>query len=260
MSKPLQFELFLDESGTFEDTSTRPSERAAARDGQCFPGQLCGVLAPSGSLSAAVASRILGSACRAAGTPFDGTVHPNLLRRGASFDTLLDSVSAQLEQAKLCPVRITNREPVSFGERIDNYTQILAELCLRAFRKLSEQFGERRLHILPVCAFVKVGEGEHGTIQRIKNGDYTKALQTAMTQTAIWTGQSNLASKWRIQQPRIASGMQDPELMVCEVLSNASHDNWGKLSADVAQVVQNRFLLDGVFSYRPFLNRLDEST
>lgn len=76
MSQETEFDLFLDESGSFYENSYSLAERAveAARKRK-FPSQLAGVLAPRGALTEDAAGEILNACCAQAGWPLRSVVH-----------------------------------------------------------------------------------------------------------------------------------------------------------------------------------------
>ena len=53
------YDLFLDESGTFMETSTVPAERTEAlQQNRLFPSQLAGLIAPRGALTEGTAKQV----------------------------------------------------------------------------------------------------------------------------------------------------------------------------------------------------------
>jgi hypothetical protein len=84
MSPPSAFDLFLDESGTFTETSTDPAEQAASlRQPRRFASQFAGLLAPRGDLTAGKARDVLNQALKAASLPASKQVHAHELLRHA---------------------------------------------------------------------------------------------------------------------------------------------------------------------------------
>src|SRR5439155_27025129 len=90
------YDLYLDESGTFQETSTVAAEQAAARArGRQFPSQLAGLLVSRGTLTEDAARDALQAAYRAAGLNWTGEVHGKNLPAGPAFDRLVTELVAE---------------------------------------------------------------------------------------------------------------------------------------------------------------------
>lgn len=226
-----RFEVFLDESGTFTETSHDPVERSASR--QSFPSQLAGVLAPAGLVTKTSATRVLTEAFGAAGLEFKGTSHANELRKGQPFDSVVSQLAAALGTRGWTPFRIVNTEGVSFGNRVANYTNHVAELCLRIFENLRAK-GLKDAELALTCARVKLGEDSDGMNEMLEKPDYVQAIQAAMMRAAIRAGRAADAKGWKVASVHLASARTDPELMVCDLISNASHAGFTKLGHGAA--------------------------
>ena len=126
------WDLYLDESGTFRETSSEPAERARAEGRRRrFPSQLAGLLVPAGALTRKTARRALAASYRAADLPVPEEAHGTNHPPGPEFDRLVTALVAELARRGWRPVRLVNREAVSYGDRVANYTNLVAELALR---------------------------------------------------------------------------------------------------------------------------------
>ncbi|MCK5945522.1 MAG: hypothetical protein KAI24_26265 [Planctomycetes bacterium] len=258
--KPAQrFEVFLDESGQFMETSHDRRERQ--RSNQRFPSQLAGILAPAGAVNRDSASRVLGEALGAAGIEFQGTSHAvDDLRKGETFDIVISKLADCLSHRRWRPVRLVNTEGVSFGNREENYTNLVAELCLRLFAGLRRE-GFRHVELALVCARVVTGEDADGKLEFLERPEYVRSIQATMMRAALRAGRAEDAQGWRVASVRLASARTEPELMVCDLVSNASHSNFGKLGGQASQDL--RAALGGFdfsLQVREDLERLDAWT
>ncbi len=229
MTKSTRFQLFLDESGRFMETSMDPQERGAGR--QSFPSQLAGILAPSGLITAESATKVLAEAMEAVGAKFSGALHSSDHRPGGNFDSVITALADALQRRNWQPFRIVNTEGVSFGHRIENYTNIVAELCLRVFQALRLK-GLKEVELELTCARVKLGEDEAGEVELLAQPEYARRIQELMTRAALRAGRAGDARGWKVSSTRLASARTDPELMVCDLVSNASHADFGKLGEE----------------------------
>jgi len=161
-----EFDLYLDESGSFMETSTDPEERARddEENKRRFPSQLAGLLVPRGALTEEKAFEILEHCHAAAGWPLPNVVHlnkywqqPSYFQDQKNFDARLNSLVAdlleQLSANRFQPVRLVNIEGVNFGTKERYYTNMVAELFIRLCRqKQREGINKVSLHL--TCAEV----------------------------------------------------------------------------------------------------------
>jgi hypothetical protein len=256
-TKSTRVELFLDESGRFTETSTNPFERADSKD-QSFPSQLAGLLAPTGQITAAACTGILSEVMASAGGKFEGSFHASEhLRKGSQLDSAVEKLVEALTTRGWRMVRIVNNEGVTYGDRIANYTNLVAELCLRVFQALRLQ-GLKNVELQLVAAKVKLGERDDGHIELLSKPDYANAIQAAMTRAAVRAGRASDARGWRVVGIRLASARTEPELMVCDLVSNASHSDFGKLGASAGSRLRDALApLDFTLQIRADLERVD---
>jgi hypothetical protein len=233
-----QFDLFLDESGLFQETSTDPIELAKSQ--QDWPSQLAGILAPCDEMTQEASAEILCVAFQASYQTFGPVVHGADLPSGRTFDALMEKLLSGLKQRKWQPVRMANRERVRYGDRVANYTNLVAELVVRIFRqKLIE--GQPDLSLNVICERVALRKDERGQIEFLEQDEYKKRLDEAVARMAVRVGMAAESSRLRIEQVRLIRGKKCRELQVCDLLSNASYCDYRKCGPDLGSRLRKAF-------------------
>jgi hypothetical protein len=248
--------LFLDESGDFKETDPDPKVRSA----QGFPSQLAGLLAPADALTEADALKVLQAVHAAAGLPLRDEVHGSELAvtAGARYDDLILALLREVRARGWQPIRLVNREKVSFGDRAATYTNLVAELALRVFeRKQRERRGEVDLRL--TCAVVVPGRDEADDPVFLDAADYQRRLTERVTFTAIRHGHAQASSGWRVRDVRLGSARKWRELQLCDLLSHASHGGGKTRSAAVRSALKEAFGdWDFTLALREVAARVDE--
>jgi hypothetical protein len=249
---PARFQLFLDESGDFRETSTDAAERALTSNGP-RPSQLAGLLVPDKRLTREAAVRLLGEACAKGGCQYTDAFHATKLGRDA-VEAAIEDLLPKLADRTWQPVRLVNREQVAFGDRVTTYTNLVAELVLRCFQNL-RLLGLRDIEIDLHCAGVW-DEVEQRTFQ---HADYTVRLHEVLARAAIRAGQAEHHRRWRLGAFHFRSGKRDPEIHLCDLLSNASFHDFQRLQEGARQRFQAALgRYDMTLQVREDLQRIDE--
>ncbi len=226
----VDFDLFIDESGTFMETSTEREERARVSPGSRAPSQIVGVLAPRGVLTPKLGRNLLTAAFAQAGLPDTGQVHGMDIPRGDAYERLVGGALIGLTRRGLQPVRLVNREQVSYGDRVANYTNLVAELLLRIFQeKEHEGVGKVGIHL--IAARVKLGEEANGGLILLEAEEYCKRIREYLTFISVRRGWARSHSSWSLESLVMGSGRSRPELQLCDLLSNASYGDYRKSSS-----------------------------
>lgn len=253
-----RFELFLDESGTFEETSTDPVERRRdERRKRRFASQIVGVLAPKGELTRDSGRAVLEKAFRAAGKTAPERIHGVDLRPGEELDALIVGLVDELERRGWQPLRIVNQEAVSFGDRVATYTNLLAEMALQVFVELGRG-GSGPITLDFVCAVVQIARDEANRPVLMEDEEYLARLREGQARAAIRRGFGEETGRWSLGTLRTGSGRSWPELMLGDLLSNASHDGYRKLGEEAASRLKAAFgAFDFTLVMQEWLERVD---
>ena len=252
MANPERFQIFLDESGDFRETSTKRTEKELAAR-QRFPSQLAGLLVPQGKLTRGTATSLLTDICSAAGQTYDGQFHATEIRDNQVLDTMVQHLLPALGQRQWQPVRMVNLERMVFGDRVTTYTNLVAELTLRCFQNLS--LARRRpIEIELHCAAV-FDELLNDTFNR---EDYLDRLREVMARASIRAGAADLQRNWKITRFVFRSGSNDPELHLCDLISNTSKGSFDRLQPTTATEFEAAFgSYDLSLMVREDLQRID---
>lgn len=246
------FQLFLDESGDFRETSADPKERHATRNGQT-PSQLAGLLAPTRTLTAARAAEVLEEIHAATGLKYGGEFHAKDLDR-CTVSTMVELGLDRMAEHQWQPVRLTNREAAVFGDRATTYTNLVAELLLRCFQLL-RRTGLEDIGIELHCAGVW-DEHRNATFDR---EDYLPRIREVLTRAAIRAGHGDQQRHWQLTGFVFRSGKRDPELQLCDLLSNASWSDFRKLNVPTREKMREALGdYDLTLQLREDLERLDD--
>ncbi|HJQ32505.1 MAG TPA: hypothetical protein VJ866_10005 [Pyrinomonadaceae bacterium] len=229
------FDLYLDESGKFYENSYDPAEAAAeeAGEGRKFPSQLAGLLAPAGHITEEAAEEILRACHARAGWRLPPVVHMKnyvgeavaegrATRFGREYNLLLTELFAQLRARDWQPVLLVNREGVSYGNMVQTYTNMVAELFLRACRRKGRE-GAGRMLLNLVCAEVQL---QLPLKRRMKEEFYLWRLRETEALAAVRRGYAPESRDWRMGTVRIVSDDDSRALQICDVISHASHANF----------------------------------
>ena len=219
-----EFELFFDESGDFLEAAADPN---GPRQGPAS--QLVGLLAPKGVITRDAAEHVLQTAAQAAGVDYDGYLHATESGR-AAVEGLIAGVLPQLLDRQWQPVRIANKEGLDFGDKRATYTNLVAELALRCLQQLARgSRGEVVLHLCPA------GVLDPGRNRTYVPDDYLPPIREAMARASVRAGLAATQRQWRLSpQLRFLSGRRDPEIFLCDLLSNASYRNFRRLPKALA--------------------------
>ncbi len=257
MNRSTSLDLFLDESGLFMETSTNPVELAASlKDSRPFPSQLAGVLVPRGQLTTGKARRLLNEALKAGGLPSQ-PVHATDLPR-ASYDAVVQSALDRVCSCAWQPVRLVNQEQVSYGDRVANYTNLVAELVLRICERKRLE-GVQHINLRIHAARVKIGELPQGELLFLERDEYMSKVQQYLAFAAVRRGLAGVSSAWRLDDLYLRSGKGDPELQICDLFSHASHNKYSPCQPKTASVLADAFgEYDFSLIYRELIQRTEE--
>jgi hypothetical protein len=222
----LRYDLFIDESGRFDETQAGSDEKRAS--------QLAGILAPEGRFTVAKAEALLGEAHRAAGLELGHEVHGTEIKRGPLqplITTLAEAVAADVD---LTPVRIVNTERVDFGGKVPTYTNMLAELVVRLFEQLDHP-GSGELVINIIYALWSPDRMQVG------RPEYLTRLEERLVWALVQRGRAGQSGRWKVGKVRYDSGKTHRCLQVCDLLSNASFGDCSRCGPSARQAVKMAF-------------------
>lgn len=225
MRNSLQFDLYLDESGEFAETSNVPQERKA----QKYPSQIAGFLVPRGDIKAeaqavwdACARVAFGAGATRAGatTGFKGKD-----LRGNTLLRFVRQLAKEFEKRLAWePVRIVNQEAVCYGDQAAAYTNIFAEVILRVMELKTREHPDAHVSLKVFCTtFMRKG------FYSTKRQEYMIRIDEYLKFLAVRRGFAAESAKWMLDDLVPNLGRERPELRICDILSNASLDDFAKL-------------------------------
>ena len=227
----MQYDIFIDESGLFIETSTDPAERIKHHgEKRKFASQLAGYVCPKGRLTDAIARNVIGRSLKKAGIEVEHGFHCNEFknRNKSAFDLFVQSIVNELASSKLQPIRIVNEEGVSYGDRVANYTNILAELLVRVCRQL-QMCSTDGVELNVYAAKVRTEEDDKGVFEILEKSEYMGRINEYFARAAVANGWSGASAKWKFRSFQLVSGKDDPRLWIADAISNASHDSFSTI-------------------------------
>ncbi len=258
----MSYDIFIDESGLFIETSTDPADRVKHhKQDRKFASQLAGVVCPTAQLTGTVARAMLEKSLKSAGLAFEHEFHSTQLRgrSQAGFNQFVELLVTELRTGDFQTVRIVNSERVSFGDRVANYTNILAELLVRVCQRLSGFNRGEAISLNVYAAKVRGDEDESGVFEIMAQSEYQERIRERLTLAAMAGGWGEQVPKWSIRSFQLASGKDDPRLWIADAISNASHDNYHAISPAAAQSLQSAFGdFDFTLSFNQSLERVKD--
>jgi len=229
---PVDFDLFLDESGLFNDIASR--DRRSSLVG--------GLLTPGGTLTEDQAKNILLTACQASGINWSGrvTLHANELPRD-KFPIMALSVARQLTARHIKIFIIENTERLQIVDPDITYLNMLAEGITQLFSTLNARHEQISLSI--EAAIRMIEDKKHpDSLTDIKSEEYTTRLQERLHWAWLRRGITDGSSKWHMNNFIIGSARDENRLMLADVLCHAWFCRNTKFSGD--QRIELQTLLD----------------
>lgn len=224
----MNYDIFIDESGLFTETSNDPGDRIVEhKRSKKFPSQLAGIIVREGSLSPDDAWRVFKPACDEINFSVTDEFHSTDVKRigGGLFDRLVIATCRCLESESIQPFRIVNRERVSFGDRKANYANMVGELLVRICKEL-DRCDDGTIVLNIYQAGIKKSEYELGSLPFWEHDDFEPTLKAVFQRASISAGWAKDSAKWQLGPFRFRSGKRDERLWLCDLISNASHDDF----------------------------------
>jgi hypothetical protein len=219
----LEFDLYFDETGQFLETSNVPAERKEGNRDK-FPSLLAGFLVPRGDIQTEAKAVISNCKEKARLRPLETFKGSSLtLQQLGRFVRQL--VAEFRERPNWELVRIVNQEAVCYGDRVSAYTNIFAELLLRLFQEKSIEHPDANISIRPLGTTVMLNQGK----TPMPKEEYGKRVHEYVKFLAVRRGLAVESNRWTPEQPVLNIGRERPELLIADLLCNASHDDFRKL-------------------------------
>lgn len=258
----MNYDVFLDESGLFLESSSDANEREKhdSNTSRKFPSQIAGVVCRQGIITSGNAAAMLKSACKDGDLEYAPRFHANEHSGRPGFPLLIKSLCAVLQAKKIQPVRLVNAEAVSFGDRIATYCNTLAELLVRVCQQLEFE-GESRVSLSVFAARLVDKDDEKMGITLIDTKEYLSRIRELFGRVAIANGFNSSRFRWEVKDFELRSARDDQRLQLADVVSYASHDNFSPLRkhSDAKQaLIKSLADFDWTFSFDETLVRVRE--
>ncbi|QDV11472.1 hypothetical protein CA51_13360 [Rosistilla oblonga] len=227
----MNYDIFLDESGLFLETSTNVKERGRHENSgdRKFPSQIAGVVCPAGTITSGNAGSILKSACAAGAIEYTPRFHANQHSGSPGFPRLVHSLCQSLLSKKIQPVRLVNAEEVSFGDRVATYCNILAELLVRVCQQLEAE-GVAQVSLNVFAATLVTEDDEKTGIATLDAKAYLEKIHDVFARAALANGFKASRFRWQVSGFQIRSAREDRRLQLADVISYTSHDDFRPLA------------------------------
>lgn len=234
----ISYDLYFDESGVFEEPSLFPDADSQTQRQDDRPSQIVGLLVPHQSLTPQKAKEILAKVFDKAGLNYKGQVHGNEISSRSRFQLIMGSLLDNLEETEFQIVRMVNAEKVGFGNNISTYTNLIAQFIIRIFEQLTELHPEEKISLSIIPARRVVPTETKGVLESIYEKDYRERFTEYLSYVAVRRGLARNKLNWVISKIKIGSARKDPELQICDLLSNASFNDFCKLEPALKDQMQ----------------------
>lgn len=261
MNKQHEYFLFIDESGTFKETSTDAVEFNSRKKTRS---QIVGFLAQRQPDILSKAERILDEIYREAGVIEKKGSELNYSELNEIIPRLIKKLKAMQWQ----PVRLVNEEKVTFGSRISVYTNMVAELLLRIFQCKAESPQDKILIYLVGSEVqlekmdrsdARINQPQTPKRRIIELESYKQRIEEAIGFSAVHRGITRNQINWELYDISLEDARTEPELKICDLLSNASKDKYDKSSNSNKQLLIQAFgIFDQTMQTKDILERIDQ--
>ena len=233
----MDFRLYFDESGNFEERGLSAEEQEANREKpQKGPSQLVGILLPAKENATALGKEVLRAAYGKADLPLEEQLHATALLKNSQrekYTIIVEEVLRQLPKQGIQPVRLHNKEHIGFGGKVNTYTSMMAEMVVRIFEELTRMHGGVKINLHVTAAGVLLsGKGGEGEPSFIVKDDYLSRLSEQIAFAAVRRGVAHNKLNWSVKSFQFGSGLRDRPLQLCDLLSNCSYNRFTNCSPD----------------------------
>ncbi len=227
-------DVFVDESGLFAESSLDPKERIEyhMQSGRKFASQIAGLICETGTLTESNAEQLFVGAHRFSKVEFSPRFRASETKNQPDFSKFVSFFLEQFVLLKIIPARITNDELVAYGDRIANYTNILAEFLIRICRQLSKD-GATSIKLSVYAARV-IKSKDGGVITFFEPDEYLARIREYFARAAVLGGHIRSNQKWEVSHFRILSARENRRLQLADLVSNISHDDFGTVTKPIA--------------------------
>jgi hypothetical protein len=267
INKAPEFDLYLDESGSFMETSKDPAERAEddEKNKRKFPSQVAGLLVPRWSLTESKAIKILEHCHKTAGWDLPPIAHfgkyhedPAYYTDQSSFDKKRNLlVRDLLEQLSLNegfqPVRLVNAEGLDYGLKEQYHTNMVAELFIRLCRQKQRE-GLSSVSINLICAEVRLPVPR----RFLTIDEYRLRLQEYIARAAVRRGSAADSLKWELASLDVVDANTSRPLQICDIISYASHDDFIRVKPTRHQFLKALGEYNWTLQLRDLLERVEQ--
>lgn len=225
MSAPtLEYDLYLDETGRFQEGIVDPKLRDGGR--QRGASQLAGLLLPrnNGDVEAA---KITEDANKRGNFPPKHVIHATEIiekHRGA-YLRVVDSIINAVKQQDWQCVRLVNAERISYFDRPTTYANLVAEITLRTFQEKLRENPQNKICIRLIDPKYKPGQGQ----SPLSADEYRKRITEYLGFAEVRYGLTRESRNWRFDGVIERAYRDTPALQICDVLSHASSDKFDRL-------------------------------
>ena len=255
----LQYDLYLDESGNFEEAPTNPKDRFAPNAPKSASNQIVGLLVARDTGDKEAAEIIRNANLRARFSP-ENVIHAHDIIDDsyANYLKVADAVIRGIQRhSEWQFVRLINAEQISYSDRATTYPNLIAELTLRTFQQKLKENPDARICIRLVDPKYKLGRHT----QPLKASEYEKRVTEYLGFAEVRYGLTREKRKWRFDRIIDKEYGETPAIQICDVISHAGANNFTRIRThkDLIAIVKRRFGdYDFTLTIRELFERVDD--
>lgn len=195
-----EYDLYLDESGQFQEGSANPLERLSSKGEKSGASQLVGLLIPRNTGDEAAAEITRRANMQARFSP-DNVIHAyNIIKE--SYPNYLKVADAIIRGIQRHPewqfVRLVNVEKISYYDRATTYPNLVAELTLRTFQQKLKENPEARTCIRLIDPKYKLEKRK----PPLSADEYRRRITEYLGFAEVRYGLTRERRNWRFDGPR----------------------------------------------------------
>lgn len=225
------YDLFLDESGNFQD---RNNPRCSV---------VGGVFAQAGLLTNALSEQILRETHQEVDLDFpqDGTVHSTEIS-SELFPSFALTLLKHLKSHQIQPVIFENEERAEIVNPDITYIHLLAEGVARFFTSTSSFGTTTTLNVIAARRMGTDGKNQD-YLKRIPEKEYLPRIQERLDLAFLYFGMKEHKKKWMLNSFTLDSARTDYRLMIADCICHAWYTRHTKFNEEERQVLEGE--LDG---------------
>ncbi len=222
--------------------------------------QLVGLLASRDELNKKNSQKVLDAVAKQCSLDVSEINHATELikKHGIEkYNEVFELILKQIETRGWQPVRLINKEQISFGERAQTHINFASTLVVKIFDRLRAR-GQAGCQLNVIPAGMNLQLSQEDWPDTIAPEEYENRIRESIGMMNAQLGATLNAKTWTLSKVQTGSGTRWPTLILCDWISNASYMDFQKLTADnKSKLIELFGLFDFSFRLRELLGKVE---